>query len=661
MSRGQFRIGTHLVDLSSPVAGVAPGGLLAFSARAEGASAADAVAIVCRNEHPARLPAILRLMREYESPGLLRPIAQDAVPWGGASARVIVCAAPPGPALMAPGQRRAPVREADLIRSVVRPIGSVLVLLEDLGLTHRGIRPDNLFLSPGGGPAVLGDGFALPPGFAQPAAFEEPSSALCLPAGRGDGTIGDDLYALGVTLVALATGRWPLADLDDAGVVRAKLERGSLAAIVGEDRLPAEIATLVRRLLAEDPDRRPRPAELAGWPGSARTVAVVSRPVRRATRSIRIGPRETRDLRSLAVALGREWSDGIEAVRSGAVAAWLERTLGETALGGRLRDLVEAERGATDPQALNLLLCSAIAAIDPKAPLFWRGAALFPESIGPLLAESLLAPGPGAMALQALSEMIDQLAMARWASASANSAIDAAAIDRRARQLRLTLRSSALGSGAERLLYGLNPALPCLSPLVADQAVTTLPGLLRALDAKAGALAPGTLPLDRHIAAFIAVQMDGRLDEELARVGEADAPAEQAIAAITVFALLQRLHRAPEVPGLSRLLGALATPATQAWHERARRDRVAAELPAVAATGDLSALHALVADPEARARDHHRFAAARRASAEAAEAISRIVAARALRQAEAQRIGGRVAHGAGLVVLALTLLSVSGL
>jgi hypothetical protein len=234
------------------------------------------------------------------------------------------------------------------------------------------------------------------------------------------------------------------------------------------------------------------------------------------------------------------------------------------------------------------------------------------------------------------------------------------ALERMARHYRVIRRSSALGTGTERLLYQLNPALPCLSPLLGGRMATTLPALLRALEQIAPTLPAGTLPVDRHIAAFIAVQADGRLDAELAAIAEAGSAADAAVAAIRVFALLQRMHASEAMPALGRALGDLAGPAARSWHEKARREQAVAELSRVAASGDLAALHALLADPALRQRDRAGFAAAAMASAEAARAIAAVAGGRSQRAAEAARIGGRIAQGAGLLVLALSLLAVAG-
>ena len=78
------------------------------------------------------------------------------------------------------------------------------------GLTHRAIRSDNLFFRDAAdGPATLDECLSAPPGRNQPDAFEPIESAMAWPHGRGDGTLASDMFALGVTVVTLLSGRWP--------------------------------------------------------------------------------------------------------------------------------------------------------------------------------------------------------------------------------------------------------------------------------------------------------------------------------------------------------------------------------------------------------------------------------------------------------------------
>ena len=138
---------------------------------------------------------------------------------------------------------------------------------------------------------------------AQPALFEPPYSAMCLPSGRGDGSIADDVYALGVLLLCLALGRAPLAQLDDSAILRRKLELGTYAALAGDERLPPIIGDLVRGMLAEDPEHRPTPTLLLD-PASARGRRVAARPPRRAQRPIVLAQRRGLECAVAGVCLG---------------------------------------------------------------------------------------------------------------------------------------------------------------------------------------------------------------------------------------------------------------------------------------------------------------------------------------------------------------------
>ena len=109
-------------------------------------------------------------------------------------------------------------------------------------MTHRAIRPDNVLSRRRGQQVTLGAAWAAPPAMHQPTVFEAPFSAMCHPAGRGDGTSADDIYALGVLLLVLAAGQIPMANLDDATIISRKLDLGSFAALTAGVVVPPSSA-----------------------------------------------------------------------------------------------------------------------------------------------------------------------------------------------------------------------------------------------------------------------------------------------------------------------------------------------------------------------------------------------------------------------------------
>ena len=235
---------------------------------------------------------------------LLMPVADGPGPdVGGQPGWFIICPAPPGPALdLAAG----PWREQELINCVLLPAAAALAGLEERGLTHRAIRPDNLFRTGPGQPVTLGPFWAAPPGTGQPAVADPPFLAWCRPSCQGEGSIADDVYALGVTLLALASGRMPLAGVDAPDILRRHLSMGSFATLTaGSPSLPAMLGDLLRGMLAEDPDHRPSPALLTDPPRAA-ARRTTTRPPRRAAKPLDVGTQSAWTARELAHALATQ-------------------------------------------------------------------------------------------------------------------------------------------------------------------------------------------------------------------------------------------------------------------------------------------------------------------------------------------------------------------
>jgi hypothetical protein len=394
----------YRVDASRKLPAVC--GLAAFGVIDQAGGRTDLMAIALDRHIPARPRVLQALATPIE--GLLTPLAYG--PLGNAC--YAICLAPPGPAVQS---RTRPWSEAELLQCVLRPAARVLQQMLERGVTHRAIRPDNVFQAAPGQPVVLGAAWTAPPAMAQPAVFEPPYSAMCLPSGRGDGSIADDVYALAVLLLCLALGRVPLAGLDEAAIVRRKLELGTYAALVGDERLPPVIGDLLRGMLAEDPEHRPAPSLLID-PASARGRRVAARPPRRAQRPIPMPSGEVWSARSLAYALAIAPDHAARSLRNGAVERWLRRGLGDAQLAARVEELVHRRAAdvGTDPTSGEAaLVMRVIALLDPLAPLCWRGMAVWPDGMGTAVAA---ATGNDPAMLAWLEEIVAGEEVTNWAA-----------------------------------------------------------------------------------------------------------------------------------------------------------------------------------------------------------------------------------------------------
>lgn len=639
--------GLYSVDLSHPIAD-GGGGLDGFAVNDRHGARLGLMAIRVRDHAPARAASLIALVTNPVD-HVMTPVAHGVA----GSGYFVICKLPSGTPIWPAGAASvAPWPEAALLDDLLRPAAMALDRLADRGATHRGIRPDNVFRHKAGEPVTLGMGWAGPPAALQPAIFEPPYVAVCPPSSRGEGGIADDVYALGVTMLTMALGRRPMEGLDDTAIIRRKLEVGSYKALVGDARLPPVIAELLSGMLAEDPEHRPQPSMLID-PGSARGRRVAARPPRRAQRSLDIGITQAWTLRNLADNLGRDPEQGARSLRLGAVDTWLRRHLGDPGTAARLDEIarpVAGREGAGDVAADNLLVARAIALLDPLAPLWWCGQALWPDGIGPALAEADRPAGDPARA-QALRRLIDGEVVTAWIALRA-ARIDVAAVKAASSGQRGILHQRGWGGGLAALRYTLNPLLPCASPVLADQAVVRTAELLPALEIAAGRPEQRRLaPVDPEIGAFLAGRGEATLLPDLAALSTATDPARAGGLQLRILAGLQAQFLAPPLPQLSAWLGDLAAPAVAVWRSRTRRARVEAAFQELRQSGNLVALLRLVDDPPALTADGREAQAALQDVAAIDHELSALLQGAPARASFARRVGYELTTALALIAL----------
>ncbi len=480
-----------------------------------------------------------------------------------------------------------------------------------------------------------------------------------MPARRGEGSIADDVYALGVLLLCLALGRVPLAQLDDAAILRRKLELGTYAALAADERLPPVIGDLVRGMLAEDPEHRPTSTLLLD-PVSARGRRVAARPPRRAQRSISMAGMEVWDSRSLALAMAVESEQGLSALRSSTVEHWLRRGLGDSQLATRIEELVrhrslDETEETSDSEAS--LVMRAIAVLDPLAPLCWGGIALWPDGIGSALAA---AQGADLDVVVRLEEVIVREEAGTWATLRPDRC-DFMALRVEARRQRSWLQQRGQGGGVAQLAYLLNPLMPCASPLMRGRWVARLTELLPALEATAEhADHRQTEPIDTHVAAFISARLERRMDKELStQIGRGTVGAA-CLAQLRVLAPLQSRFCPRPLPALAAWLAAKMGPVLATWRNCERRAAVEERLHTLTKAGYLAPMLQALEDPIGRSADQREAQEAAQTLARIDAELSQIANGAPGRAAAATRTGQEIAAGFGLTVLA-TMLALAAL
>jgi hypothetical protein len=636
---GRFAVDTSQVLLD------ASGGIDAYLALDRMASDSRRVALgVSRTASPRD-----RALRVLADPidNLMTPIAHGAAPLAGGKGEryFVICTPAPGPPLSA-GLNVWP--DKALMDLVLRPIARVLDVISERKLTHRGIRLNNVFQSARGQPVTLGAAWAAPPAMHQPAVFESPYSAMCHPSARGPGTIADDVYALGVLLLTLATGVLPMANMDDTTIIRWKIELGSFAALTRERQVSGFLADLLHGMLAEDPEHRPLPAQLLDA-GSLRGRRPAARPPRRSQYPLLLNDIAVFDARMLAYALLADYRKAFQFIANGLVAQWLRRGLGDATLATQIEDLVRGRTNDTRSGPLSdpLLVMHTISAISGRMPLCWRGLAVWPDGLPGLLAQGIAGQ---ADAMTAAEELLFGDAALSWVRIEARPGRpeppDVAPYH----------TSTNSPNGLPRLFYELNPLLPCRAPGMETVWIGDIPALMRFFEQAAGK-ADDTL-IDLHLAAFIAARADRKSAAQvdtLTATKNADSFRRGEVALLRDLQV--RYHPNP-MPALAKWVVARLQPDLERWHNRPRREAMQARLESLAQAGYLARLLELTGDVAARTQD---LAGAIRAADELAAIDAEVAAISSedrRRLADAERFGQAITGGIGLTALILMAMSV---
>lgn len=514
-----------------------------------------------------------------------------------------------------------PMPEEMLTRQIVHPMVAALKEMSGRGIVHGAIRPTNMFfrdLASGG--FMLGECISSPPGYGQPVLLETVERGLANAAGRGNGTIADDLYSLGVSLLLLLLGRNPVANLDDEQILQAKIERGSYPALVGQMRLPLGLNEVIRGLLVDDPKQRWSLQDLDLWVAGRRLSPKQPQVARRAARPLEFQGQDYWHCRTVARAFSKHVAAASAVIESGELDKWMRRSMSDDA---RADAVANAIQSASTGKAGNLaerLVARVCMALDPTAPIRYRGKSMMPDGIGMMVADAFMRGESPQAAAEVLANQLPMF----WVNVQPEFKPEYVPMVQNFDQIRMLLDRSAFGLGVERVLYEMNPTMHCMSLMTAKRLATNPGEVLRALDHLASGGERHKDPVDRHISAFFATRHK-RTDEVLyTQLGSSIEPMRRVVAMLTILADVQSRSGVEGLPNLAVWVIALMDPAFRRFHSRPQQEAVRKQADAAAHNGRLQDLLKIVDDPDSLRRDKLEFEAAQIAYREADAEIHKL-------------------------------------
>ncbi|MBM3617690.1 MAG: hypothetical protein FJX23_04015 [Alphaproteobacteria bacterium] len=571
----------------------------AYEVKDETSSNQECYALRLDRTMPYRMKNIEAQLR-MEHPNLLQLMAYGPVHYSDSDTinMTVVFEKPAGkPLREVLESKRHSLTERHIIEHIIAPISQILRSFQTAGISHGNINLDSVFL---GESIQLGDCVSQPCGYAQHFHFESAERYQANPMGKGDSGTAMDCYALGILVAHIVLGARFFERVDVDSFINRRLVLGTYNILLG-GREYSSLDDFFKGVLNDDPFERWTPEHIAQWVAGKKFNLLTPSVLREGQRPYPFNGEDYFNRRALANSFAQNWDDAQANLRTGHLSRWVEVSLHKNEMAEQLRKVMERTGGihAGSERANNELVARSIMLLDPEGPMRYGRLSSYADGLGCILANAFRKMDQATM--HHLAEIITY----NFYALPKNAPTDR--ISKRALNVIAKLpaciqhlRTPAMGFGMERVLYELNPNLPCQSPLLAHEDVLTGEDMLNALDRLGKRQSQGFEYLDRHIAAFVATRIELQKEIKLAdlRIISALSQNPQLII-LFMLAQVQRKAGKPKLRGLTSWAVLRVIPLVDNFHSRSIRRKVRDNLKNAAKSGEIDRIFEALNDAAA--------------------------------------------------------------
>lgn len=523
---------------------------------------------------------------------------------------------PTGGALIGPdGKVNPKVNTNKLRQNVVLSALKAIAALHKRGITHRCIMPTSLyFTAPDTDEVCVGECYSTPAGFQQPFGMEALKLALADKNARGDGDVESDFYQLGATLQSLYFGEQLWRGRDRDSMLMARVNQGSFWALSGGREIPGALGSLIRGLMADEEDERWSAEDILDW------FEGVGKPKRTSMKAWSMNRPTTFkgiayvDRRLLADAFARDPREAALFLKGIDFPAWVQLSFRDEILTERLEATLNVKTdtglGGVRPDDYKMV-ARVCMFLHPTGPVHFKGNSFFLDGISTALADAFARDDRDLIGT--ILDMFDEKFLNALAEVCGERNPSFMTQVRSLRAVMVHGASKQLGRGMERVLYGLNPILPCISVRFENVWIGSIKQMMRALDRLAATGNMKNVLLDRHLAAFCCAH-GGDLERDFSKIAAAqNDPAKMSSLGAEFLGMLQQRFKLEPLHSLTEKLVDALGPAVKGLRNKKRRERVAALLEKVKKGGDIHKLTTEVNLTRIQLEDAREFAQARNA------------------------------------------------
>ncbi|MGE3714202.1 MAG: hypothetical protein AB7F82_06710 [Alphaproteobacteria bacterium] len=470
-------------------------------------------ALVCAIASSPRHDTIGTLM-DNPHPNILHPLDAGVVrlSQNDESRFVIIHERPKGESLSAFLARVGPLGEEFITRVIIRPMAMAIRHMEECQLAHGRINPDNIFIKD---TLVIGECVSEPCGYSQPFMFEPLERIQSHHAGKGS-LNAQDYYALAVVVVHALFGAKHLSAYTRDTMIDTVLREGTYYTLIRGRSHPEAYDDFLRGMLHDIQSDRWNWKQLKPWLNGKRFNVLPPPSPTANIRPFEHNRKQVYTRRELAEDYFRDWVSIPSALRDSQFLHWMGVSLRNKPLAENIERIIESMSQLTvkEDVQFNELLMRIIILLDHEGPIRMYPLSFYPDSLPCLYLEYYR--GDKTKELNLLLRFLEQNMVMFWVNLQKQGDTDELeqnikkplqAILERLDKMRVCMRNTGPGFGAERVLYELDPDLPCMSPLVIGKHVLTLEDLLTELDRLAPGMANKNNAIDNHIFAFIASRL----------------------------------------------------------------------------------------------------------------------------------------------------------
>lgn len=587
-----------IVDFSTPLVWLDSNGAKAYKVEDKINDKRELFALICSNQTSPR-SSLLPYLKSIDNPHLMKLVEYGIVSYPVDNSRnmALIYETPVGGRVVDSSSNYALRNQPDKFKNTILGLMSACEVLRGYGITHRAIRPDNIYYKNGNREEiVLGDCIASFPAFHQPGSYETIESLVAQKDGRGNGNEKNDFYAIGALMLNLYLGHGLLEEMTDVEIIRLKLKKGSYQALLNNDKVSMQYGNIFRGLLNDNEELRWNYTQtyniLEGKPTNFTNQGSSERP----KKSLTVNGEKVYTPYDVAYSLLQNTEEAYELLKSGKIMDWIKNGLENEKLTAKVEKLVNTN---TDTSPMHEVLISKLCILlAPNFPIRIKNLSLFPNG-APKAIFYAIKNGEN---LNAFYDLYNSDLIKLWYSEQEHMRTPT-----NAAEFKAYISRRDMGYGIDRIMYDFDEDLPCISPLLGDEFVNSAPRILRALDHTYATAKVTSMPYDRNIMAYLRCKLGKKIDGILTDLNTSR-EALQASAILRLYTDMQNKYGPSQLPNLAKWLVSACMLIIKSYHNLRYQKYLERELLKVHKNGKLYEITDIIENEEARQKDNLDYA-----------------------------------------------------